>query len=44
MHLADFEPERMVHGKLEQGKCSCDKYFSAIVRGALGIFLQPREI
>ena len=39
-HLADFEPESMIHRKLEQGKCSCDKYFSAIVREALGIFLQ----
>lgn len=39
-HLADFEPESMIRRKLEQGKCNCDKYFSAIVREALGIFLQ----
>lgn len=25
-HLADFEPESVIHRKLDQGKCSCDKY------------------
>lgn len=39
-HLADFEPESMIHRQLEQGKCSCDKHSSAIVREAHGIFLQ----
>jgi len=39
-HLADFEPERVIHRNLEQEKCSCDKYFSEIVRETLGIFLQ----
>lgn len=26
-HLTDFEPESVTHRKLDQGKCSCDKYF-----------------
>lgn len=26
-HLTDFEPESVIHRKLDQGKCNCDKYF-----------------
>lgn len=26
-HLADFEPESVIHRKLDQGKYSPDKYF-----------------
>lgn len=38
-HLADFEPKSVIHSQVGQGKCGCGKYFPAVVKEALRIFL-----